>query len=107
MLINKNRIAIRVHSDEAGWPRGALVRLLQQLHVLRLELALQLAAWPASPQRAAIRRAARGLWDWTRYVWTQAEQTLGEELDIALDAAAFLEAIERPYHWDGADTPER
>jgi hypothetical protein len=71
------------------------------------ELALLYAAWPAAPERAAIRRAARGLWAWTRYVWTQAEQTLGEELGIALDAAAFLEAIERPYGWEEADPPAR
>ncbi len=68
------------------------------------ELALLYAAWPASPEREAIRRAARGLWNWTRYVWTQAEQTLGEELGISLNTAAFLEAIERPYSWDLPDT---
>jgi hypothetical protein len=63
------------------------------------ERALLYAAWPAGPDREAIRRAARGLWEWIRYVWTQAEQTLGEELGISLDEAAFLEAIERPYDW--------
>ena len=70
------------------------------------ELALLYAAWPASPKREAIRRAARGLWEWTRYVWMQAEQALGEELGISLDAAAFLEAIERPYAWAPADAHE-
>jgi hypothetical protein len=64
------------------------------------ELALLYVAWPVGPEREAIRRAARGLWEWLRYVWTQAEQMLGEELGISLDAAAFLEAIERPYDWD-------
>jgi hypothetical protein len=68
------------------------------------ELALLYAAWPSSPEKEAIRRAARGLWEWTKYVWRQAEQTLGEELGISLDKAAFLEAIERPYHWQAADT---
>ncbi len=43
MLIDEDRVSIRVHSDEAGWPRCALVRLLLQLHPLRLKLALQLA----------------------------------------------------------------
>jgi hypothetical protein len=43
MLIDKDRIAIRVYRDEAGWSRGALVRLLGQLHPVCLELALQLA----------------------------------------------------------------
>lgn len=69
------------------------------------ELALLYAAWPASPEREAIRRAARGLWEWIRYVWTQAEQRLGEELGISLDAAGFLEAIERPYDWNLAGAP--
>jgi hypothetical protein len=64
------------------------------------ELVLLYAAWPAGPEHEAIRRAARGLWEWTRYVWSQAEQKLGEDLGISLDAAAFLEAIERPYDWD-------
>ena len=69
------------------------------------ELALLYAAWPVGPDREAIRRAARGLWEWTRYVWSQAEQTLGEELGISLDTVAFLEAIERPYDWDLAGAP--
>jgi len=63
------------------------------------ELALLYAAWPQAPERHAIRRAARGLLEWIRYVWTQVEQTLGEELGISLGEAAFLEAIERPYDW--------
>ncbi|MDQ2997456.1 MAG: hypothetical protein M3R61_10420 [Chloroflexota bacterium] len=66
------------------------------------ERALLYAAWPAGPEREAIRSAARGLLEWIQYVWTQAEQTLGESLGISLDAAAFLAAIERPYDWDGA-----
>ena len=70
------------------------------------ELALLYAAWPAGPEREAIRRAARGLWEWTQYVWTQAEERLGEELGISFDATAFLEALERPYDWDAADTHE-
>jgi hypothetical protein len=69
------------------------------------ELALLYAAWPVGPDREAIRRAARGLWEWTRYVWSQAEQTLGEELGISFDEVAFLEAIERPYDWDLAGAP--
>jgi hypothetical protein len=57
------------------------------------ELALLYAAWPAAPEREAIRRAARGLWSWIRYVWAQCEQALGEELDITLDTTVFLTAI--------------
>jgi hypothetical protein len=64
------------------------------------ELALLEAAWPATFEPEEIRRAVRGLWLWTRYAWTQAEQTLGEELGISLDVAAFLEAIERLYGWN-------
>jgi hypothetical protein len=64
------------------------------------ELALLYAAWPAAPEREAIRRAARGLLERTRYVWTQAEQKFGDSLGISFDEAAFLEAIERPYDWD-------
>ena len=81
---------------------GYVVRFVERF-LNEDELALLYAAWPASPEREAIRRATRGLWDWTRYVWAQAEQNYGEELGIALDAAAFLEAIERPYDWGGVE----
>lgn len=64
------------------------------------ELALLYAAWPVAPEREAIRRAARGLWAWTRYVWVECEQTLGEELGISFNTTVFLEAIERPYAWE-------
>ena len=43
VLIDEDRVSIRVHRDEAGRPRRALVRLLLQLHALGLQLALQLA----------------------------------------------------------------
>jgi hypothetical protein len=61
------------------------------------ELALLYAAWPAAPDREAIRIAARGLWAWVQHVWAECERTLGEELGIALDAAIFIDAIERVY----------
>jgi hypothetical protein len=61
------------------------------------EVALLYAAWPAAPTRDTIRHAVRGLWEWTRYVWAEAEQKLGVELDIPLDAEAMLAALERPY----------
>jgi hypothetical protein len=61
------------------------------------ELALLYAAWPAGPDREAIRRAVRGLWAWTRYVWAEAEQTLGGSLGITLDQEALLPALERHY----------
>jgi hypothetical protein len=61
------------------------------------ELALLYAAWPVAPEREAVRRAARGLWEWTRYVWAACEQVLGEELGIEVDPTTILEVIERPY----------
>jgi hypothetical protein len=64
------------------------------------ELALLYATWPVAPTQEAIRRAARGLWEWTHYVWAECEHTLGEELGIAVDTTAILEVIERPYAWE-------
>jgi hypothetical protein len=75
-----------------GWAERFVERFLRPE-----ERALLYAAWPSGPDREAIRRAAHRLWEWTRYVWIQAEQQLGEELGISLDAAAFVEAIERAY----------
>lgn len=66
------------------------------------EVALLYAAWPAGPEREAIRRAVQGLWAWTRYMWTEAEQTFGDLLDRPLDADALLAALERPYTWEAA-----
>jgi hypothetical protein len=43
VLIDEDRVSIRVNSNEAGRPRCALVCLLLQLHSLCLQLALQLA----------------------------------------------------------------
>jgi hypothetical protein len=37
---------------------------------------------------------------WIRYVWTQVEQTLGEELGISFDTVAFQQALDRLYEWD-------
>jgi hypothetical protein len=78
------------------------VRFMEQQFLRLDELVLLYSAWPAGPQRDAIRRAVVGLWDWTRYVWTEAEQTLGDSLAIPLDAEALLAALERPYAWDQA-----
>src|SRR5215212_1415033 len=43
MLIDEDRVSIRVHSEETGWPGCALVCLLLQLHPFCLQLALQIA----------------------------------------------------------------
>jgi hypothetical protein len=61
------------------------------------ELALLYATWPVAPEREAIRRASRGVWAWTRYVWAECEQVLGEDLGIDVDTTAILDVIERPY----------
>ena len=41
MLIDEDRVSVRVHDDETGWAAGRFVRSLLQLHSLSLELALQ------------------------------------------------------------------
>ena len=40
VLIDENRVSAGVYRDEAGRTRRALVRLIHQLHALRLQLAL-------------------------------------------------------------------
>ena len=55
------------------------------------------AAWPIAPNRAEVRRAARALWMWTRYVWADAERNLGQPLDLQVDEAALLAAIAAQY----------
>jgi hypothetical protein len=64
------------------------------------EEALMTAAWPAAPEREEVRRAARALWDWTRYVWAEAERVLEARLEITLDEAALLAAVDRIYGWE-------
>ena len=43
MLIDEDWVSVRVHDNEARWPRCRLVCLLLQLHSLGLELPLQVA----------------------------------------------------------------
>jgi hypothetical protein len=43
MWIHQDRVSVRIHRDKAGRSRCALVRLLQELHPLCLQLALKLA----------------------------------------------------------------
>ena len=61
------------------------------------ELTMLNTAWQVASEREAIRGAARGLWEWTRYMWAQCEQVIGEELGIVVDTAAVLGVIERSY----------
>jgi hypothetical protein len=63
------------------------------------EQALLTAAWPAAPTRDEVRRAARALWDWSRHVWREAERILGRPLEIAVDEAGLLAAVNQIYTW--------
>jgi hypothetical protein len=63
------------------------------------ERALLAQSWPAKPSQQEVRRAARALWDWTRYVWQQAERRLGRSLLIQVDETALLSAVDRLYTW--------
>jgi hypothetical protein len=64
------------------------------------EHALLRAAWPAAPTRDEVRRAGRALWDWSRHVWREAERILGRPLEIAVDEAGLLTAVDRIYTWE-------
>src|SRR5215207_7934484 len=43
VLIDEDRVSVRIHGDEAGRPDCTLVCLALELHAVRLQLALQLA----------------------------------------------------------------
>ena len=61
------------------------------------EQALLTAAWPREPTREENRRAARALWAWTKHVWREAERVIGQPLDLEVDEAGMLTAIDRMY----------
>lgn len=61
------------------------------------EQVLLTEAWPTQPSRQEVVRAARALWQWTRYVWQEAERRLGRSLLIEVDEAALLSAVDRIY----------
>ena len=61
------------------------------------ELRLVRDAWPATPTRAEVRRAARALWTWTGYVWVETERVLERPLDVTFDAASLLAAVDALY----------
>jgi hypothetical protein len=61
------------------------------------ELQLLRAVWPTAPTRAEVRRAARALWTWTRYVWAEMERVLGRSLEITVDEVSLLAAIDALY----------
>jgi hypothetical protein len=61
------------------------------------EQALLVAAWPRGATLEENRRAARALWEWTTFVWGEAELVIGQPLDLKVDEAALLTAIDRMY----------
>jgi hypothetical protein len=61
------------------------------------EQQLMRAAWPAAPDAAEVRRAARALWAWTRHVWAEAERGLGRPLEVTVDEAGLLAAVDALY----------
>ena len=65
------------------------------------ERALLEATVVARPEREEVRRAARALWAWTRYVWREAEEMLEAAVPIRLDEVGLLSAVARIYEWQG------
>lgn len=61
------------------------------------EQALLAAAWPGALSQAENRRAAHALWTWTKYVWREAERVIGQPLEVEVDEANMLAAIDRMY----------
>jgi hypothetical protein len=61
------------------------------------ELRLIRAAWPAEPTIDEVRRAARALWTWTLYVWVETERVLGRPLEVTIDEANLLAAVDALY----------
>jgi hypothetical protein len=73
-------------------------RYVEQL-LLPHERALLEATAVGRPEREEVRRAARGLWEWTRYAWREAKRALGGALPITLDEDGLLSAVDRIYAW--------
>jgi hypothetical protein len=61
------------------------------------EQALYWAAWPREPTQAENRRAARSLWEWAKHAWREAERAIGAPLEVKVDEAGMLAAIDRMY----------
>ncbi len=68
------------------------------------EQQLMQAVWPAAATRAEVRRAARALWRWTRYVRAEVERGLGRPLEMTVDEASLLAAVDALYD---PQTPSR
>jgi hypothetical protein len=61
------------------------------------ELRLVRATWPTRPTRGEVRRAARALWTWTGYVWVETERVIGRPLEVTIDEARMLAAVDALY----------
>jgi hypothetical protein len=61
------------------------------------EQALLAATWPCDLSREENRRAAQALWAWTKYVRHEAERVIGQPLEVEIDEAGMLAAIDRMY----------
>ena len=61
------------------------------------EQALKAAAWPRAATRKENRRAARALWTWTKFVWSEAERVIGQPLGLDIDEVEMWAAIDRMY----------
>jgi hypothetical protein len=89
----------RITYELLGRLRG--VRTYGFRHVEKLltadEQALLAAAWPCEPTREENRRAALAIWEWTKYVWREAERVIGKPLGIELDEEGMLAAIKQTY----------
>jgi hypothetical protein len=55
------------------------------------------ATWPTAPTRDEVRRAARALWAWSRHVRDEVERGLGVSLDVTVDEADLLAAVDAIY----------
>lgn len=61
------------------------------------EQALLAATWPCDLSREENLRAAQALWAWTKYVWREAERVIDQPLEVGIDEAGMLAAIDRMY----------
>jgi predicted nucleotidyltransferase len=78
------------HRRTYGW---RYVETLLTAH----EQALLAAVWPGELSQTENRRAALALWAWVKYVWREAERVLGAPLELEIDEAGLLDAIDRMY----------
>lgn len=61
------------------------------------EQALLTAAWPREQTADENRRAARALWTWAKFVWSETERVLGRPLGLEIDEVGMWAAIDRMY----------